>query len=214
MNDNCLAFYRKSIEELNVYEQAFTTIRKTWAKAEERFEWLRRINSSLFGTKLVITLSRNDVFAESDQRLKIIKAIYWGYPRGKRGNNFVRILSQIDKLEDAIHSVSGFDTLTISQFEHLCKTFASIDGLGPSTQSKLLYFFRFSIQEMPCLILDRRLIEIFTVKQFIDFSELAHLRYHNAMKNYVKYLQVMDGASKKLNTNADKIELYLYSLKD
>ena len=100
--------------------------------------------------------------------------------------------------------------LTVDEFSHLHEELKGINRLGLSTYSKLLYFSGVKVNGNPCLILDLRLIEVFKECMFEDFSSLADIRYANASKHYLKYLNLMQKMADELGTEGEKVEEFLF----
>jgi hypothetical protein len=202
--------YSNLINSLPVKEQSFETKRRTWLNAEERVGWLRDYNNSLFNTHDSIIISREDIFRTSEIRDTIIKTIYWGYPRGMRGNHFILIMNQIDSLERTLDSLVGINTLTKTDFIDLTEVLGRINGLGLSTYTKLLYFLMIKFENQACLILDQRLIDLFASRKFVEFESLKHIRYTNAQYNYLDYLTIMHASAVELNVSGENIEQFLF----
>lgn len=205
-----IANYKTLINNLPVRQQSFLTKRKTWHKAESEIDWLKSFNDKIFDGKANLSVSRQDVFETVDVRELILKAIYWGYPRGMRGNHFVNILKHIDLIETTVHQLKQIEQPTIEDFIKLTTTFKSITGLGLSTYSKWLYFLQISFNNNPCLILDQRLIDVIAIKTYPEFENLSNLRYENAEKKYLDFLHVINDLAKKLETNGENIEQFLF----
>jgi hypothetical protein len=179
--------YKILIANLPVRQQCFTTKRTTWNKAEYEISWLKIINDKLFSDKTTLTISRQDIFETEDPIEKIIKVIYWGYTAGMRGNHFVNILKNIDTIKNSILKFKANSRLTDTDFLDLTKTFKNVEGLGLSTYSKLLYFFKISFNGNPCLILDQRLIDVFANKTYSEYIQIGAIRYGNAEKKYLNF---------------------------
>jgi hypothetical protein len=203
--------YKILISNLPVRQQCFTTKRKTWLKAENEISWLKQLNNNLFGDKSTLTISRQDIFETKNPREIIIKTIYWGYTAGMRGNHFVNILKHIDAIENALLSLRQKLNPTTTDFNDLTATFKNVTGLGLSTYSKLLYFFKISFNDNPCLILDQRLIDVFTSKTYTDFQKLSNIRYDNAEKKYLDFLQLTGQLASNIETEGEHIELFLFT---
>jgi hypothetical protein len=203
--------YKILISNLPVRQQCFTTKRKTWLKAENEISWLKQLNNNLFGDKSTLTISRQDIFETKNPREIIIKTIYWGYTAGMRGNHFVNILKHIDAIENALLSLRQKLNPTTTDFNDLTATFKNVTGLGLSTYSKLLYFFKISFNDNPCLILDQRLIDVFTSKTYTDFQQLSNIRYDNAEKKYLDFLQLTGQLASNIETEGEHIELFLFT---
>jgi len=202
--------YKTLISNLPVRQQSFTTKRTTWKKAENQIGWLNKLNDKLFGDKKTLAISRQDIFETTDLRELIIKTIYWGYTRGMRGNHFVNILKQIDLLQDTFTKLKYKAKPTSDDFTELTQTFKNISGLGLSTYSKLLYFLQLTFNENPCLILDQRLISVFATKTYSEFNSIRGIKISNAEKKYLDFLRLTNEVSKKLGTNGENIEQFLF----
>ncbi|MBS1775353.1 MAG: hypothetical protein JSS64_03630 [Bacteroidetes bacterium] len=203
--------YKILISNLPVRQQCFTTKRTTWLKAENEIAWLKQLNDNLFGDKSTLTISRQDVFDTKEPRELIIKTIYWGYIAGMRGNHFINILKHIDAIENALLTLRQKSITTSIDFHELTATFKNVAGLGLSTYSKLLYFFKVSFNDNPCLILDQRLIDVFANKTYSNFQQLGNIRYDNAEKKYLDFLQLSRQVASNLETEGENIELFLFT---
>jgi hypothetical protein len=203
--------YKILISNLPVRQQCFTTKRTTWTNAENEIQWLKDINNKLFGNNRTLTISRQDIFETSVPRETIIKTIYWGYPAGMQGNHFVSILKSIDIIEKVLLTLRKKPKPDTKDFEDLKKTFKNVDGIGLSTYSKLLYFFKITFNDNPCLILDRRLIDVFASGTYSNFKQLNNIRYYNAENMYLDYLQLIRQLANDLDTKGENIELFLFT---
>jgi hypothetical protein len=203
--------YKILISNLPVSQQCFTTKRTTWLKAENEISWLKQLNDNLFGDKSTLTISRQDIFETKEPREIILKTIYWGYTAGMRGNHFVNILKHIDKIENALLTLKQKLTPTDNDFHELTIAFKNVAGLGLSTYSKLLYFFKISFNNNPCLILDQRLIDVFASKAYSNFQHLSNIRYDNAEKKYLDFLKFARQVASNIETEGENIELFLFT---
>lgn len=202
--------FKTLISNLPVRQQSFSTKRTTWEKAENQIEWLKKLNDNLFNGKKNLVISRQDIFETTDLRELIIKTIYWGYPRGMRGNHFMNILKHIDLLESTFSKLKQTQNSTSNDFNELSQTFKNISGLGLSTYSKLLYFLQITFNDNPCLILDKRLIDVFATETYSEFNSIKKIRYDNAEKKYLDFLQLTNEISKNLVTSGENIEQFLF----
>jgi hypothetical protein len=203
--------YKILISNLPVRQQCFTTKRTTWTKAESEIQWLRNLNDKLFSDNKTLTISRQDIFETTEPRETIIKTIYWGYTAGMRGNHFVNILKHIDTIENVLPTLRDKSNPTTTDFNDLTLTFKNVAGLGLSTYSKLLYFFKISFNGNPCLILDQRLIDVFASKSYTNFRQLSNIRYDNAEKKYLDFLQLARQVASNIQTEGENIELFLFT---
>ena len=203
--------YKRLIVSLPVKEQCVTTKRSTWTKAEREIRWLKNMNDILFNESNFLQLSRQDIFNTIKAEEKIIKIIYWGYPAGMRGNHFVSILKEIDKIKESLLNLKNKSNNTTKEFKELKSLFKKIKGLGLSTYSKLLYFFEISFNDSPCIILDNRIIDVFAKNIYINFYEFRSIKYENAQNHYIDYLSLLKQIANELETREENIELFLFS---
>jgi len=202
--------YKILISNLPVRQQSFATKRTTWLKAENEISWLKQLNDILFGDQPTLTISRQEIFETENLREQIIKTIYWGYTGGMRGNHFVNILKHIELIENTFKDLKKISKPTTDDFNNLSLTFKAVSGLGLSTYSKLIYFLQLTFNDSPCLILDQRLIDVFSSKTYSDFNQLSSIRYDNAEKKYLDFLKLMNEISKSLGTEGENIEQFLF----
>jgi hypothetical protein len=203
--------YKILISNLPVRQQCFTTKRKTWLKVENKTPWLKSLNDKLFGENKTLAISRQDIFETKEPRETIIKTIYWGYNAGMRGNNFQNIIEHIEPIENALWTLKNKTNPITTDFNDLKQIFKNVPGLGLSTYSKLLYFFKISFNGNPCLILDKRLIDVFAGKSYFNFEQLSNIRYNNAEKKYLHFLELIKQIANNMETEGENIELFLFN---
>jgi hypothetical protein len=202
--------YKTLISSLPVRQHCFITKRKTWKSFESEFIWLNALNDKLFDNKKSLYISRQDVFNAIESKEKIVKVIYWGYPNGMRGNNFIDILTHIDLLENILNALTNTKNPGQEKYIEVRNGFQKVKGIGISTYTKLLYFHNASFNGYPCLILDERLLNVFGSKSFVEFESLCNLKRDNAQKGYLKYLKVIKEVSEDLGTEGENVEQFLF----
>ena len=203
--------YKALISDLPVRQQSFVTKRSTWLKAEKEIDWLTSMNDKIFENQKILNISRQDVFnTTNSMRELILKTIYWGYTGGMRGNHFVNILRTIPTIENVLENLKNKCNPSTNDFKDLAITLKSIPGLGLSTYTKLLYFLEIQFNNNPCLILDKKLIDVFAAKTYDDFSTLGQINYNNSEKKYLDYLEITNKLSIDLKTKGENIEQFLF----
>ena|GEM_PF-6952352 len=151
---------------------------------------VKTIINEIFDGKEEISLSRSDVFGESDTKKKIIKVLMWGYPEatmpwsGK--NNIINITNAIETLSEL------FGNLAERGINEIWQIMNGVSGLGIATMSKLLYFFEVSFEGKRCLIYDSN------VKSFLNHLEgwVKESKWDD--KCYFKYLGLMNDLMSEL----------------
>jgi hypothetical protein len=202
--------YQSLISNLPVREQSFTTKRSTWSKAEYSFSWLKGMNDHLFDKDGLLCLNRQEIFDTTNVEETIIKTIFWGYPRGKRGNHFNNILTSFDTLQEYFRELRSKRDLTSADYLAIVQDFKKIPGLGLSTYSKIFYFLNLRIENNPCLILNQRIIEILQSQKFSSLKNLSGINSYNKEKRYPEYMDLMNILSLQLKTKPENLEQFLY----
>lgn len=191
-----------------VKQQAFWSKRKTWLKAIQSTKLPEKFEA-LFDKDGWAHISREDILKEQNIEKVIYMTVLWGYPSGMRNNYFISIIKKINTLIAIIETAQENGGVA-SWFDHF-EEVSEIRGLGLSTYSKLLYFLNMQVEGLKPLILDLRLIGVFEENIYEEFRNLSFLRYGNAPKNYLLYLEVMQSIASKLKVNIDNLEMFLFS---
>ena len=202
--------FRTLIANMPVNEQAFTSKKETWLKYVPQIPGLAELINDVFGGNTTVEISRYDLFELAKKKsIKkfILSTIIWGYPSGMRGDYFPTMFKAIDHVADCllIHCNPG-----VANWQKHWNLVSPIEGLGLSTYTKFLHFMDVSVEGIPALILDLRLIKAFNKGFFHEFSDLKTIRYDNAPGLYPKYLQIMLSTSHKFNVTAANLEMFLF----
>ncbi len=197
--------YSELIKQIPVFYQSTKIKKKSWERIP--YDGKERIEQELFGTREEVELSREDVFSEVDSAKKIIMVLMWGYPTGGRGSHIKNILMRIAELDQLLSSAANQD-LTKTQASSLIKQFNGIQGLGVSTWSKLLYFFRVSVDSRKCQIYDLKIVESLNKKQF---SELGTQIWKQDVDHYYQYIELLGNLATHMRVFPEQVELFLFS---
>ena len=71
----------------------------------------------------------------------------WGYPSGGRGKNIQKVLDKFERLKKILKKIQKDNQIDQAQADLYISELDAIDGLGMSTWSKFLYFFKVSASE-------------------------------------------------------------------
>jgi len=203
-----LSSYQSLICNLPYLDQAFETRRETWQRREyEKHRAFSIFCDKVFENGLLI-LSRRDLFLSAERGFQegLFSIILWGYYRNMRGNSFLKILTSIPKIEKLL---SVQRQLNADQFMDLCKQLER-SGMGLSTLSKVLYFFRFTIDGKNCLIMDKRIVDVINGRSFFELSAIGKITDFNKSRNYLVYLTEMEEIAKANQYKPDQLELFLF----
>lgn len=196
--------YRNLIKEIPVLCQSAAIKRKSWERV--KYKNKVQIENDIFGRQEVIELSRQDVFEERDLSKKMVKTLMWGVPTAGRGNNLHDVLNDNTFAQD----VSSIFRKNMAEAEAntTLVNFNRTKGLGPSTWSKLLYFFDVSIDSNKCQIYDIKIVNSLNKVQFEEFK--CKNWNHQNIDDYFKYVELMNSLSETLKVRPDQLENFLF----
>jgi hypothetical protein len=185
-------------------DQAFETKKANWQR-DDIIEEFRSFCDHVF-TSETIKISRADLFehcaAGSPYAFYFI--VFWGYPRNMRGNSFASILGAIKELSSGIQYQQS---ISVTELKELIRAF---DGVGLSTLSKFLYFFRVQVGGLPSMILDSRIIEVLQNGLYEELLSLRKKSTYNQSAYYIEYLAEITKISQAEGYKPDQLELFLF----
>ena len=159
-------------------------------------------------------LNRKDVFNETDIDKKFIKVLMWGYPDGKiyKGNTaYMPSILKNKRVIIPIITALKDKNFTADDFIGKTKELSKIKGIGTSTFSKLMYFFKVSINGKQCLIFDSK-----AQKALERYTETEHLKGldQQIFNNYPTFVEGIWKISDKIGLEAESIEFILFFVSD
>lgn len=209
-----LSELQKLIKEIPVMKQSTKVNEDSWKeKLKDNDTCLKLFND--INEKYKGEISRQEVLNEKDSKRKIMMTLMWGYPTGGRGNNISHVLKNFDSLDEILNKYGepcAENKLNNDEFSKLYNQLRPISGLGPSTWSKLLYFFNFYIDGNKCLIYDQKIVSSLNRKQFFELANDKKEYKHNK-KDYLIYLQKVKEWAEEIDKDSetpDKIEVFLF----
>lgn len=183
---------------------SFEISKSVWTDSPQR-----ELIEDIFGSRDTISLTRSEVLNTNKSiDHKIIKTLMWGYPTKGRGKNIDKVLQyeNFRSVREFLISMKSTGLLLVD----LEKQIKEVDGLGISTITKLLYFFRIPFKEYYCLILDNQIIKLVEEKKYAELLPLQGLNRYNAVNRYYNYLELLNKLSRKIDCDPAQIELFLY----
>jgi hypothetical protein len=157
-----------------------------------------------------VEISRHDLLVLGEGykiKLFVFATVIWGYPAGMRGRHFQSIFQSINDIEKILMSNRQANIENWAEHYGLVD---QVEGLGLSTYTKFLHFIRATINSLPALILDQRLIDVFRKGIFRECRDLKTIHYGNAPYLYPKYLEMMDCIANKYHVDSGKLEMFLF----
>lgn len=148
-----------------------------------------------------VTLSRREIFDETDTRNKIIKILVWGYSNNSRSIGTKVLSNHLDRI------VSLFDRYRKQEISNaVIKEFFDVPGISISTVSKILYFMQAKIEGYPAFIVDSRVLDALPL-----FEELYNLPKGDNVNTYRKIVVAIGKLAKGNGVESDQIEYFLFN---
>lgn len=196
--------YRDLIKNIPIDKQAMLAKRDVWKK---RFrDTVYYIVKPIFDEDEII-ISREDILKEKNFCTKIVKILIWGYPNGGRGKHIQHALNNIDELIKILSNIEG-QNLTKDKAEIVIKKLDNMNGLGPSTWSKLLHFFKVSVETHSCQIFDEKIERSLNASKFEDFKKDNWNRMN--INDFFDYIERLSKVSKRLNVKPEQLENFFF----
>lgn len=200
-----IAQHIDEIRNLDVGNHTIRDIKK------KNWDWLNfPEKDALYGAIFVndvINLSRAEVKAETDIKTKIMKVLMWGYKKTNgslRPQYFDSIVNHLNVLEPIFADIQNRN-LNAEERKNFFTRLRTVNGLGQSTYSKLLYFFNVSFEGKKCLILDK-----WVLKSLNYFDEFAGTDWQKTEVCYLTYLNRMDELAGLHNVSPEQLERFLF----
>lgn len=177
-------------------------------KNREKFNLDPKIVSEVFGEN-EISITRDELKNNfNNTKKKVLKVFMWGYPKGgfpaAHLKNMVssECISKVAELMDEYKDKN----LTKEEFLSLQEKLESIEHLGISSYTKLLYFFGIKVEDDLCLIYDKNVIAYLNSKKINEFNT----RKWSRTEGYLDYINLVNKLGKQYEIPTDKIEMYLF----
>lgn len=195
------------------------------------------IRKAIFGDNPSISLTRKNVFDETDTKTKIMKVLMWGYQKPFGTPNkavFESIANHLGYLEERFDA-NNARNLNEDGIKNLFEDLKEVSGLGKkaiATTSKLLYFFKVSFKGKRCLIYDSNVIRFLNhtddkltlcedcYGEYLILNSDLKAKLKDFIRKapwkatgdcYFEYLDLMDKLKTDLNIDDPaKIEMYMF----
>lgn len=153
-----------------------------------------------------IALNREDIrndFQSGNTERGIIKTLAWGYPNAMR-----RFNPHSDNIALIAQLLKHKNDLNTAELYFAFGALMQIEGIGPSTVTKLLFFNGNTFNNTPCLILDERVIN--SLKVFDEFEQLRDVLNPGKVRSYIKFLNLIQEVSDSVGIAPEQLEIYLF----
>jgi hypothetical protein len=159
-----------------------------------------------FGTEQ-ISIERqgiHDAFSRGEKQKGILMTLAWGYPNAMR--RFTPDEENVALIEQILYYKKD---LSKAQLYQCLGGLLQVEGIGPSTATKLLYFSGNKYKKIPCVILDKRVED--SIKRCAEFDGVAVNLDAFKISSYISYLEKVDQLAGNLSKQHEAIELILFS---
>lgn len=174
-------------------------------EVKSRF-WLKNKVFVMHLGSVPIFIQRDEIkkdFKEHKTEQAIIKTLAWGYPNAMR-----RFNPTTDNITLIANLLKHKNDLGIPEMYFAFGALMQIEGIGPSTITKLLFFNGNTFNNIPCLILDERVIN--SINVFDDFEQLREGLNPTKVLSYINFLNRMQEVADSLNISPEQLEYYLF----
>ena len=205
-----LFHFAKQIKAVETGDQ--TTISKNlsyrWSKHFAEFPWVEMIFSSLKNDDGSYRVSRNDIYNTVDATERLVKIVFWGYPNAFQDGNYLRnILKDADAITKSLGEVGSI--LTINDYLALFNNLKSmVSGIGVSTISKILTFWKIKAASSESVIVDSRVMEC--VRLFDDFYGMRTAT--ETADGYYEMVKKINSLAKSIEATPEQVEYFLFKM--
>ncbi len=176
-----------------------------WTIHYDRFPWLQEILESIESNG-EYKLSRRDIFNTQDKRERVVKTIFWGFPKAYRSNETLEsILESIDNITKALHNYGRI--LTQEEYISLFNNLRRIGGMQESTISKLLCFWRIRVASSEAIIVDQ-----FVRESSHIFEQLwgTSLLYPYSAEDNLFVVKKINSIARSMKVRPQQLEYFLF----
>jgi len=205
-----LFHFSKLIKAVDTGDQ--TTISKNlsyrWSKHFAGFPWVETVISSLKKDDGSYRVSRNDIYNTVDPMDRLVKIVFWGYPNAFQDGNYLRnILKNAEIITESLGEVGTI--LRINDYLELFNNLKSrVSGIGVSTISKILTFWRIKAASSESVIVDSRVMEC--VRLFDDFKGMPTAT--ETADGYCEMVKKINSIAKSIEATPEQVEYFLFKM--
>lgn len=157
-------------------------------------------------------ISRKDIFNAVKSKKNVfeitIMIALWSYPSNAHGLA-TKIIIQKKKLVSLFEEDKKINDL--DGLKSLYKKY-KFPGFGFTTFTKFLYFLGFTVDKVPCIILDLKIIWLIKNGHIKFLPEFEYTPTYSNHEFYFEYIKKMKSFSDKINCKPDQVELAIYLL--
>lgn len=183
---------KHQVIELSLHPKKWENLYNPYPDVKEVFE-----NLSVQNGEYIIT--RNDVFNTKGKQ-RIIKAMIWAFAAQPRINNLKGVLANLNEIYTLMNQYED-KTLSKTDFEQICKDLDGFKGVGSTTYSVLLYFYKVKCEEDMAVAVTGHITPVFN-----HFDELKGFE----TKTYYEQMHQINEIARNLGVQADWVEYFLY----
>jgi hypothetical protein len=189
-----IADYVDLIREIPLLQESYTTRREVWEPYFGENETL----AELFGDESRLEISQAEIFAacNAGEKEKLFyMTILWAFPYGLYKKDPAVLFASKAAFQDLLDEA----TVGVKCWAKYRFAVEDVYKLGISAYSKLLYFSRATVEGMPAVKLDKRILDVLQSGRFKELRIMEHFPYFTAFDRYADYLEMMQIVAEKLD---------------
>jgi len=204
--------YNKRIQALNpMVDSGFKYDPNRWNKLNsEAKKLVLKFENKIITRNDVLCAFEDYYIGRQSYLYPFTMTMLWGF--ADNGYGTYRTNKYLDLKENRVHIQNAFKALEVNNLEEAFNQLMKIKGLNISYVSKLLYFGTRALNyDRYALIFDIRVARALVKTMDVEgVSELLEISPSSKYKNYERYITLIHNWAKKLNVEAENIEMFLF----
>lgn len=196
--------HQAEIQNVPLHAQVITISKryKQWDDLYNTNPIVREVFDRLSSHGYPFGIRRREIFSTINVEKRIIKALIWAYPKGKRGNGLSRAIDNLTCIANILRVYMG-KNIPQEEYINLCKVLRKIDGVSFSVLGILLYYFKISCNGLASIPITGHVRNAY--QQFVELQGYRNSLYHIQMEH-------LNSLAKQLYVTTEQLEFYLFTI--
>ena len=196
--------HQSDIQNVPLQAQVITISKryKQWDDIYNTNPIVREVFDGLSSHGYPFGIRRREIFSTNNVEKRIIKALIWAYPKGKRGNGLSRAVDNLICIANILRVYMGKD-LPQKEYNNLCKVLRKIDGISFGVLGLLLYYFKIKCNGRYSIAITGHVRNAY--QQFVELQGYSNRLYHIQLEH-------LNSLATQMNVTAEQLEFYLFTI--